>query len=130
MIYKFKDLEFELLYYIIIVDDKQELFEFDKTHNFDTYSRLQEIPTSDGVVFSDLQNNDGIKSIVICFKPKYINGEIKYFLRLVSHECIHITFRRFSDLGLADKLKSKQEFSSYFTWVYENILVQLWKYRK
>ena len=131
MIYKFKDLNQDLLFYVMVVDDADELLKFDRGNSdFKLSDQLREIGSSDAVVFSGIKNCDDRKSIVICFKPKYITGEIKYFLRLVSHECIHATFRRFGDLDLKKELQNKSEFVKYFEWIYKSVLDCLWEYRR
>ena len=131
MIYQFKDLEYDFQFYIMVVDDSDELLKFDRENtDFHLSERLSEVADSDAVVISDIINNNINKSIVVCFKPKFITGNYLYFLRLVSHESIHVTFRRFGDLGLVEQLENKRVFADYYDWVHTSMLDCLWEYRQ
>jgi len=131
MIYQFKDLEYDFQFYIMVVDDSSQLLKFDRENpDFHISEHLTEASSSDAVVISDIKNSNDVKSIVVCFKPKFITGNYLYFLRLVSHEAIHVTFRRFGDLGLQEKIQNRNEFSNYFEWVYGKMLESLCNYRQ
>lgn len=131
MIYQFKDLEYDFQFYIMVVDDSGELLKFDRENSdFHISEHLTEVSDSDALVISDIKNSNDVRSIVVCFKPKFITGNYLYFLRLVCHEAVHVTFRRFGDLGIPEKIQNNDEFSKYFEWVYGNMLENMVKYRE
>jgi len=115
---------------IMVVDDPEELLRFDlENPNFHITDHLNQVNSADGLVISDLKNRDNVKSIVICFKSKFICGNYKYFVKLVAHEAIHATFRRFSALKLEPQSSHKLLFAQYYEWILGQFLGYLIEYR-